>query len=65
MTTTEDKLRHYLKRVTLDLGTTRQRLRDLEERHQEPIAIVGMACRYPGNTTTPHTLWNCLLYSSQ
>ncbi|WP_415954524.1 type I polyketide synthase, partial [Streptomyces sp. KLOTTS4A1] len=24
----------------------------------EPIAIVGMACRYPGNVTTPDDLWN-------
>ncbi|MEU0442761.1 SDR family NAD(P)-dependent oxidoreductase [Streptomyces sp. NPDC006186] len=44
---TEDKLREYLKKATTDLARTRRRLAELEERAGEPIAIVGMACRYP------------------
>ncbi len=53
----DEKLRDYLKRVTVDLHDTRARLREVEGQHSEPIAIVGMSCRYPGGVGSPTELW--------
>ncbi|MFG2570844.1 type I polyketide synthase [Streptomyces sp. NPDC048567] len=55
---TQDKLRDYLQRATADLRQVKRRLREAEAREHEPMAIVGMSCRYPGDVTSPDELWD-------
>ncbi|MCX4862354.1 type I polyketide synthase, partial [Streptomyces canus] len=56
----EEKLRDYLRWATANLHETRERLREVESRNHEPIAIVGLGCRYPGGAQTPDDFWRLL-----
>ncbi len=54
----DEKALEYLKRARVELRKARRDLQELEQRSHEPIAIVGLSCRYPGGVHSPEDFWN-------
>ncbi len=49
-----------LKKTYIALKKTQKRVEELENAQREPLAIIGMACRFPGGGNTPEAFWDLL-----
>ncbi|MDB9527376.1 SDR family NAD(P)-dependent oxidoreductase [Oscillatoria sp. CS-180] len=52
--------RDLLREATLQIRSLRSELEAVRQQQNEPIAIVGMACRFPGGANTLEAYWDLL-----
>jgi acyl transferase domain-containing protein len=67
MTCSDSSLKELLRRTALTLKHTQSQLKEAQEalaslqhRKAEPIAIIGMACRFPGGANSPAEYWHLM-----
>ncbi|MEO0987319.1 MAG: type I polyketide synthase, partial [Cyanobacteria bacterium J06639_14] len=56
----QNNYRDLLQNATMQIRSLRSELDDLRRQQTEPIAIIGMACRFPGGANTPEAYWELL-----
>lgn len=56
---TESELEKKQK-ILLTIRELKARIKNLENPHSEPIAIIGMSCRFPGGANDPDSYWRLL-----
>jgi acyl transferase domain-containing protein/SAM-dependent methyltransferase/acyl carrier protein len=49
-----------LKRALVEIRELRDELEFEKRKHKEPIAIIGIGCRFPGNANGPESFWEIL-----
>ncbi len=62
MSTVSDRFAHLspIKRAFLELQSLQQKLDHVERARQEPIAVIGMGCRFPAGANDPGAFWRLL-----
>lgn len=56
----QEKSKKLLQDALLELRRTKGRLQSIEMAQAEPIAVVGMGCKFPGGVESPDALWEML-----
>jgi thioester reductase-like protein len=56
----EESKDQVVKRALLKIQELRERLAAAERARNEPVAVIGMACRFPGGANSPELFWELL-----